>query len=266
MSISLPNKDLDHILTLISKNIHLKETLYNCITFKLGKAWIDKFPNPTIALYVTPAFCFLNGDYKSSSIQSLLKHIPENYSIIIPNQEWEDILKQFWKEKLYFFQRTEFSSKNLIIEHIMDLKARLPEKFDIKKLNLEIAKKLDKHLARLIPLMFENTENFIKKGVGFCAFHESKAVCMASSFTPFDKTLEIQIDTLNDPRYRRKGLATATSAFLLEYCLENNIIPHWDAANDISHKLALKLGFTDPVKYNCYFWSNRTDIWRRQEL
>ena len=43
-------------------------------------------------------------------------------------------------------------------------------------------------------------------------------------------------------------------AKLIQYSLENNLIPHWDADNEPSAKLALKLGFTSPERYNAYYW------------
>ncbi|MHA1969870.1 MAG: GNAT family N-acetyltransferase, partial [Candidatus Hodarchaeales archaeon] len=59
---------------------------------------------------------------------------------------------------------------------------------------------------------------------------------------------------LTHPDYRGRGFATVVSAKMIEYCLEREIEPHWDAANPYSVKLALKLGFTDPESYKCYYW------------
>ncbi|MFW9841033.1 MAG: GNAT family N-acetyltransferase, partial [Candidatus Thorarchaeota archaeon] len=63
---------------------------------------------------------------------------------------------------------------------------------------------------------------------------------------------EIQVDTL-DEAHRRKGFATAVSAALIIYALENGLTPHWDAANEESVQLALKLGYTDPDCWEAYF-------------
>ena len=43
-------------------------------------------------------------------------------------------------------------------------------------------------------------------------------------------------------------------AKLIEYSLQQGLVPHWDADNKPSAKLAKKLGFTKPEKYNAYFW------------
>ncbi|MDA0748723.1 MAG: GNAT family N-acetyltransferase, partial [bacterium] len=45
-------------------------------------------------------------------------------------------------------------------------------------------------------------------------------------------------------------LATAAGAALTLYCLEHNITPHWNAANQNSANLAQKLGYTQNDHYH----------------
>ena len=73
---------------------------------------------------------------------------------------------------------------------------------------------------------------------------------MASTSILFNYELVI----ITSPEYRRRSLATIACAKLNEYCLKRGISPHWDAENDESVKLALKLGFINPEPYHCYFW------------
>ncbi|MGD9397060.1 MAG: GNAT family N-acetyltransferase, partial [Candidatus Thorarchaeota archaeon] len=47
--------------------------------------------------------------------------------------------------------------------------------------------------------------------------------------------------------------ATAASAALMIHALENGIVPQWDAANEPSIKLALKLGYTNPDHWEAYY-------------
>ncbi len=42
-------------------------------------------------------------------------------------------------------------------------------------------------------------------------------------------------------------------ASLIEYSLLQGLVPHWDADNEPSAKLAIKLGFSNPEKYNAYY-------------
>ena len=41
----------------------------------------------------------------------------------------------------------------------------------------------------------------------------------------------------------------------IQTALEKNLVPHWDAANEASVKLALKLGYTNPVSWDAYYYT-----------
>nr|MCU0481496.1 GNAT family N-acetyltransferase [Anaerolineae bacterium] len=66
--------------------------------------------------------------------------------------------------------------------------------------------------------------------------------------------IEIQIDT--KPDYRGKGLATVAAAHLMLHSLENNLAPSWDAATEISAKMAQKLGYTPQGTYEFYIFTD----------
>ena len=97
--------------------------------------------------------------------------------------------------------------------------------------------------------------SFLEKGIGFCIVDGDQPICMASSFIPiYDNTIEVEIDTEDDPKYRRKGFATAACIALLEFCLENNLTSEWDAQNEASVGLAKKLGYTEKEKWKLYYY------------
>ena len=104
-------------------------------------------------------------------------------------------------------------------------------------------------------MYFGKIENLVKTGFGFCILDENDklASCAYTPF-PFTDEFEIQVFTENSPEYRRKGLATVVSAALIEYGLERNLIPHWDAASESSVKLALKLGYSKPKTWEAFYY------------
>lgn len=95
---------------------------------------------------------------------------------------------------------------------------------------------------------FDSPEDFIARGFGYCALDGSKLACIGSSFVVCQRGVEIQIDTQEN--YRGRGLATAVAAAMIIHCLENNLIPGWDAATPISAGLAGKLGYTPQGEYS----------------
>ena len=56
-----------------------------------------------------------------------------------------------------------------------------------------------------------------------------------------DGAIELAIGT--HPGHRRRGLARAVAAMLMRACLERGLTPHWNAANPVSQRLAVSLGY-----------------------
>ncbi|MCG3252660.1 MAG: GNAT family N-acetyltransferase, partial [Candidatus Heimdallarchaeota archaeon] len=149
--------------------------------------------------------------------------------------------------------RTKFSSENLDINHMKEIQKTLPEGLVIEKLTEETIKNISKQANNITRLLFPSPENFIKRNFGFCILDGEKITSLALAASPiYDKHFEIHIET--DPEYQRRGLAMISCAKLIEYSLQEGLVPHWDADNEPSAKLALKLGFTKPEKYHAYYW------------
>lgn len=77
-------------------------------------------------------------------------------------------------------------------------------------------------------------------GLGIVVLKDGELVAGASSYSRYDKGIEIEIDTQED--HRRKGLAYACGAKLILECLEEGLYPSWDAQNKWS--VALRYHFS----------------------
>ena len=87
-------------------------------------------------------------------------------------------------------------------------------------------------------------------GLGVAVFYQGELVAGASSYSVYDKGIEIEIDTRED--HRRKGLAYACGAKLILECLDRDLYPSWDAQNPWSLALAEKLGYHFSHEYVAY--------------
>ena len=87
-------------------------------------------------------------------------------------------------------------------------------------------------------------------GLGIVVLKDGEVVAGASSYSRYDKGIEIEIDTRED--HRRKGLAYACGAKLILECLEEGLYPSWDAQNKWSVALAEKLGYHFSHEYVAY--------------
>lgn len=79
---------------------------------------------------------------------------------------------------------------------------------------------------------------------------DGELVAGASSYSRYDKGIEIEIDTREDQR--RKGLAYVCGAKLILECLDKGLYPSWDAQNTWSVALAEKLGYHFSHEYVAY--------------
>jgi len=132
---------------------------------------------------------------------------------------------------------------------LRDLKESVPVGFSLGRIAAGDAAHFSR-LADSLVYNFPTLEEFAVRGVGFGVEHKGRYVSGCSSFALSSRSLEFEIQT--DPDFRRRGLASACAAAMIEYCLEHGLRPCWDAHNDVSAAPATKLGFTNPTPYTAY--------------
>ncbi len=217
-----------------------------------GNLWTNSLESPTVARLQLAIINALAGDSTSPDAEEIVRIIEPMQLVFGPDDEWTGLIKEIWGERMGIQPRTLLSPKSLDLDNLRNLRKKIPSEYTLERMDLETIKGVDKRRAMHIPTFFGSSEDFFKMGIAYCIKHEGKVVSMASTFTPFTDEFEIQVDTLN-PEHRRKGLATAVSAALMVHALENGLVPHWDAANEASIDLALKLGYTDPDRWEGYY-------------
>jgi hypothetical protein len=217
-----------------------------------GNVWVNSLEAPTVARLQLTMINAVAGDSNDPEAEELIRMIEPMQIAFGPDDEWNQIIRKLWGNRLVIQQRTSLSPKSLDLNNLRKLRDQLPTGYVLERMGLETIRRIDKRQAMHIPTFFGSSEDFYKMGVAYCIKYEEKVVSMASTFMPFTDELEIQVDTF-DPNHRRRGLATIASAALIIHALENNIVPQWEAANDSSTQLALKLGYTDPEPWEVYY-------------
>ena len=102
---------------------------------------------------------------------------------------------------------------------------------------------------------FDSSEDFIRRGIGYYVDDGGRLAGTAFSSLVCSKGIEVSIFV--SVEQRRKGLASSLGAYLLMWCLESGIEPHWDAANPESCRLAEKLGYERSGTYRAHLLSQR---------
>ena len=246
------------LLPLFENHNYLRLLLEGLLREGLGTLHVNNIDKPTVAMAGRKIIYFLAGDSSDPSVPELLKLIETQRLIFIPDEEWLRKLEAYWGDKLKPYPRTKFSSENLDINHMKEIQKKLPEGLVIEQLTEKSIENISKQAKNITRLVFPSMENFIERNFGFCIRDDEKIASLALAASPiYDKHFEIHIET--EPEYQRRGLAMISCARLIEYSLKEGLVPHWDADNEPSAKLALKLGFTEPEKYNAYYWIEKQE-------
>jgi len=66
-------------------------------------------------------------------------------------------------------------------------------------------------------------------------------------------TRGIEMNIITLPEYRNKGLALVVAAQTIINTMEQQLIPHWDAANEKSANLAIRLGYKSVGSYYTHY-------------
>jgi GNAT superfamily N-acetyltransferase len=228
--------------------------LWSSLQGYMGNAWADNLKDPKSAQIIIGDFCFFAGVPNLELVKNIPEYYPSQCILMIPhNDEWANLIEQEYKTKYQRFMRYAIKKE--------------PNIFDIEKLNLHVEKlpleysisKIDEGIydkakieqwSKDLCSQFSTYDDYKKYGLGFVVLHNNKIVCGASSYTVYDKGIEIEIDTKED--YRRKGLALVCASKLILECLNRGLYPSWDAANRESVALAEKLGYHFEKEYATY--------------
>ncbi len=251
MVVEYPMAKSNEIEQLFQDHKWLKTVIQFAFREKRGKVYVSDIDNPEAA-FLQIGFIFLGGDPSSDQVPNLIDALPVGPQVIVPNDDWATILTETFGKNVKRIQRFGFSHEHLNLNHLRALKEDLHSGFVLERIDLDTARTIPRALAPAIPFYFCSPESFIEKGFGYCIKHNGEVVSTAMTAMPFEKEFEIEVDTMNSTEYRRKGLATVASAALIEHALLKNLIPIWDAANEASKALALKLGYSDLTPYDAF--------------
>lgn len=139
----------------------------------------------------------------------------------------------------YGIVQKDYVFDEALLKSYMD---KLPKGYELKQFDADLYQQaMEEEWSREFCETFASAEDFLTRGFGYAAVHEGKLAAGTSTMTVYNGGTEIQVAT--HPQHRRKGLAmVCAAAFVLE-CQKRGIRGCWDAANEISKKMALALGY-----------------------
>lgn len=223
----------------------------------MGDAYIDKCPDPTVGMIISGEYTFFGGDPNSNLagklVKSTFKYNPGDETVAIfsdDKPEWENTILSVPENHPVSVPRFGIAQKDYefdkkLMQSFID---SLPSGYEIKMFDEDLYRQaMSEAWSSEFCETFESAEDYLEKGFGYAAVKDGKLISATSTMTVYDGGTEIQIAT--HPDYRKKGLALPTAgAFILE-CMKRGIRPCWDAANEASLHMALKLGYEYKGEY-----------------
>ncbi len=170
------------------------------------------------------------------------------------NPKWNDVLKEVlkernlstWNQYVYKYKKQQITAEN----------APANGNFKIQRIDEDFFESLHvdnmSFVFDILNLFWDSAENFLGKGIGYCAVCGDfiASVCYSSFISK--NTHAIGIET--EEEFRRKGFGQAAAAEVLKECLNKGFSAYWDCetTNVASYKLAEKIGFERDIEYTCF--------------
>ena len=195
---------------------------------------------PSLVHLQVGGFALFGGDPHHAAIPRLMASLPPTW-IIPESTVWEKALLAPVAPRVKKRQRSHFSPSQLKID------ALPPPPPDyrivpVERIHVEQRRQPDGRLWA-----FPSVAAFAARGLGFCALAGNTVAAYAVSYAASASSIEIEVQT--SAPHRRRGLGFCLCSRLIGQCLEQGKVPHWDAANAISCRLAEKLGYLKVEEY-----------------
>lgn len=218
---------------------------------QMGNAYVDNLEEPTSFKIELGPFNYFAGDSKNGSASTMLADIPP-YTLLMPSSPgWLETARRIYGERLVGIQRYSYSSEQVSSEHLDKLCRQSAFNEHVMQMDRTFARKAWEQIPFVDLSNFDSPDDFIDRGVGYYFKKNSKLVGAAYGSMVCSRGIEISLFVKED--YRRQGIAKMLASHLIQWCLEHNAEPHWDAANLESCRLAEKLGYNQIGVYQAYY-------------
>ena len=247
--IKIEKNNADKVFKLFANNErHWPALLENA--FKYGAVLADDAAYPSVAVAFISGCVLFAGDPESENAEAVIKSFPVLPLILPTKKRWLGAVRKLYGDAAKSVTRYRLSDESLDVEILNELDLSVEDGFEIKRVDLSIAKKMQNALDVEYHLRhYDSLEDFVTLGKGYAVTHGDEVCAVTAAFLYTDYEVEIQTNTAE--QYRRRGFALKTAAATLMDCVYQDIVVCWDASNTMSRDLAKKLGYTECEEYEC---------------
>jgi RimJ/RimL family protein N-acetyltransferase len=198
-------------------------------------------------------YFYFGGTPDHPQAEAELKKVPAEAYLVSLEPAWQEKFKQVFGPRLEAQRRhiIKRDMSRLDREHLRALHAKLPEGFKLVRVDEIMAGELyEMPWSHEYVNQFRGARDFVERGFGYAVMHGQDIACVGVTFSLYDKGMEMGIAT--NPEYRRRGLATIAASRTVLEAMNRSWELNWDAANEISLKLAQKMGFEKIGEYDVF--------------
>lgn len=226
--------------------------IWSCLQGIMGEIHTNLAKDAAIA--ILGDFAFFAGNPDEKLIRFKPESCKQDFIIMIPqNAVWAGLIEKCYGDKAKKVTRYAIKKESDIfdVEKLKEAVVSLPYGYELKVIEeTEYNMCRENSWANDLVSQYKDYNTYKELGLGVAVLKDGELVAGASSYSTYDKGIEIEIDTRED--YRRKGLAYTCGAGLILECLEKGLYPSWDAQNKWSVALAEKLGYHFSHEYVAY--------------
>jgi len=249
-NIEVPPQSRSALVPLFETHIRDRAFIDCALEGYFGTARADSLSAPSVARLDCGPFTAFGGDASAPAVPDLIGSAPVDW--VTPETDaWRAALERAFPGRLRLIPFVTFSSATLDPAALDRLTHALPSGYELRRLDAELTGSLIAQMKKDWLLeSFASLDDFLRRGIGYVVTFGDEVAASASSAVRCSGAIDIDIETA--PGHRRKGLGTAVGAALALECLVRGIDPLWLASNDVSCRLATKLGYTRGDSYETF--------------
>ena len=217
----------------------------------MGRVWVDDPVAPSVFKLQTGPFVYLAGQANCEAGRMLISALrPE--SLLMPSAPgWLEALQAHFRERLEAMERYRFTHERLSLARLQTLTTSSCHAAQVLAMDRAVAEAVWSRDHYIDLSEYASPADFVQRGLGF--YVGEPGAVLGAAFASLVCSRGIEVSVFVERAHRERGMATALTSRLLIACLARGLEPHWDAANDESCRLALKLGYISAGGYLAHY-------------
>lgn len=228
--------------SLFSNHTELRAVVDAVLEGRLGRIHTDGGEPPRSARLSLGVYEILGGDAETEEAPRLIETVPRPCELVYGNDPaWRRRIQEVHGSEVHDRPMRSFDASTLQPEPLRAMVAGLPPGFVLRPLDLALAAQLDHDLEPHALQVFAGPEPFLDIGFGYGVVKDGTLACAATSYAV--ATAQVELAIASRAAFRGRGLAAAASAAFILEAKGRGLVPHWNASNPISQRLAARLGY-----------------------